>query len=42
MGSDPAAPKPATRHPAGERESKRQNALAENLKKWLAGKRGPD
>jgi PTH1 family peptidyl-tRNA hydrolase len=27
-----------TTHPAGERQSKRQSALAENLKKWLAGR----
>ena len=33
--SDP----PAARHPAGERQSKRQSALAENLRKWLAGKK---
>jgi PTH1 family peptidyl-tRNA hydrolase len=33
-------PKPASRHPAGERKSKRQNALAENLKRWLAGRSG--
>ncbi len=32
--SKPAAPKPA-RHPAGERMSKSQGAIAENLKKWL-------
>ena len=31
-------PKPA-RHPAGERASKSQNAIAENLKKWLAAKK---
>lgn len=33
-------PKPAPRnpHPAGERQSKRASALAENLKKWLAGR----
>ena len=31
-----AAPKP--RHPAGERASKAQNAIAENLKKWLKGR----
>jgi PTH1 family peptidyl-tRNA hydrolase len=38
---EPPAPKPAakpTRHPGGERMSKRQSALAENLKKWLAGR----
>jgi peptidyl-tRNA hydrolase, PTH1 family len=32
-----ALPKPS-RHPAGERASKSQNAIAENLKKWLASK----
>ena len=36
--STPAA-KPSGRHPAGERNAKRQSALAENLKKWL-GRRG--
>lgn len=42
----PAASKPAPRtaaataHPAGERQSKRGSALAENLKKWLRGSRG--
>jgi peptidyl-tRNA hydrolase, PTH1 family len=30
------------RHPAGERASKSQNAIAENLKKWLASKTGKD
>lgn len=30
-----------SRHPAGERTSKRQSALAENLKKWLAGRKSP-
>lgn len=33
-----ASPAPA-RHPAGERQSKRATALAENLKKWMAGKK---
>jgi peptidyl-tRNA hydrolase, PTH1 family len=33
-------PSRAKPHPAGERASKRAGALAENLKKWLAG-RGP-
>ncbi len=32
------APRPAAGHPAGERASKRAGALAENLKKWLAGR----
>lgn len=39
-----AAPEPPraapSRHPSGERQSKRQTALADNLKKWLAGKKG--
>ena len=34
------APKP--RHPTGERQSKRQTALADNLKRWLAGRGGKD
>jgi PTH1 family peptidyl-tRNA hydrolase len=29
-------------HPAGERAGKRQSALAENLKKWLAGRKPPE
>lgn len=29
---------PAASHPAGERAAKRAGALAENLKKWLAGR----
>lgn len=29
---------PASRHPAGERAAKQKSALAENLKKWLAGR----
>jgi peptidyl-tRNA hydrolase, PTH1 family len=37
----PAAKKSAAPHPAGERAQKRQSALAENLKNWLA-KRKPD
>lgn len=38
-GSEHAQPKPTSvRHPAGERSSKRDNAIAENLKKWLAAK----
>ena len=32
------APRPASQHPAGERAAKRAGALAENLKKWLAGR----
>lgn len=31
----PSRPAPAPRHPAGERQGKRQSALAANLKKWL-------
>lgn len=39
-----AKPKPAPRnpHPAGERQGKRASALAENLKKWLAGRDGKE
>lgn len=42
IASLPAKSKPpaAARHPAGERASKSQNAIAENLKKWLASKTG--
>jgi peptidyl-tRNA hydrolase, PTH1 family len=29
-------------HPAGERQSKRQSALAANLKRWLSGQKKPD
>jgi peptidyl-tRNA hydrolase, PTH1 family len=35
------APKPV-RHPAGDRASKSQNAIAENLKKWLVSKTKKD
>ncbi len=37
-GTDHAAAKKPTsaRHPSGDREAKRQSALAENLKKWMA------
>ena len=37
---EPAAPKqdPAKRHPGGEAQAKRAGAMAENLKKWLAGR----
>lgn len=47
-GDKPAAVAPAPRttapvaHPAGERQSKRGSALAENLKKWLRGSRGQE
>ena len=38
--NDPSeAPKAPPRHPAGERQSKRQSALAENLRKWMAGRK---
>lgn len=40
-----AKPKPAkraARHPAGERGNKRQSALAENLRRWLAGRTTKD
>ncbi len=33
-----AKPAPRNPHPAGERQSKRASALADNLKKWLAGR----
>lgn len=39
---EPAPKAVASRHPAGERESKRQGALAQNLKKWLAGRKSED
>ena len=32
-------PKPRVPHPAGERAGKRQSALAENLRKWMEGRR---
>jgi PTH1 family peptidyl-tRNA hydrolase len=35
-----AAARAAAEHPAGERHSKRGSALAENLKKWLTGRKG--
>lgn len=35
----PSAPKGSGEHPAGERMGKRQSALAENLKKWMAGRK---
>lgn len=37
--SAPPAPSSPARHPAGERQSKRATALAENLRKWMAGKK---
>lgn len=45
---DPRSPAPAakaggrTGHPTGERQSKRASALAENLKRWLAGRQPKD
>ena len=36
------APKPPGGHPAGERIKKQQNALAENLKAWMAAKARKD
>lgn len=40
-----AAPAPEIKrsapHPAGERQSKKQSALAANLKRWLAGRKKP-
>lgn len=33
-----ARPAPRNPHPSGERRSKRSSALADNLKKWLAGR----
>ncbi|MBN9292150.1 MAG: aminoacyl-tRNA hydrolase [Hyphomicrobium denitrificans] len=39
----PPVKKPAsTSHPSGERSSKRQSALAENLKKWLGARKSGD
>jgi PTH1 family peptidyl-tRNA hydrolase len=35
-------PRAKTAHPAGERAGKRAGALAENLKKWLAGRGGKE
>jgi peptidyl-tRNA hydrolase, PTH1 family len=34
-------PKPASRHPTGERGSKQQNAIAENLRKWMEARKKP-
>ena len=38
-GPAPAAPRTTARHPAGERAGKRENALAENLRRWMAGRK---
>ena len=35
-------PRPRAPHPAGERQSKRASALADNLKKWLKGREQKD
>ena len=41
--TSPPPPKPSTsRHPAGEGARKRQSALAENLKKWLSGRKSDE
>jgi PTH1 family peptidyl-tRNA hydrolase len=37
----PAPDKRPPPHPAGERQSKRQSALAANLKRWLSGQKKP-
>ena len=36
---DEPAAKPQPRHPAGERGNKQQNAIAENLRKWMEAKK---
>lgn len=38
----PEKPVRRARHPAGERANKRATALADNLKKWLAGRGGTE
>jgi peptidyl-tRNA hydrolase, PTH1 family len=35
----PKPPQPVPRHPAGERGNKQQNAIAENLRKWMEARR---
>jgi len=35
-------PKPTARHPAGERGNKQQNAIAENLRKWMEARKNND
>ena len=35
----PVAPKPVERHPTGERGNKQQNAIAENLRKWMEARK---
>ncbi|HML27495.1 MAG TPA: aminoacyl-tRNA hydrolase [Hyphomicrobium sp.] len=39
---EPPRPKASGPHPAGERTSKRQSALADNLKKWLSARKSND
>lgn len=41
-GAGSAAKSGPARHPAGERANKRQSALAQNLEKWLAGRKKQD
>ncbi len=36
---EPPAPKATPRHPSGDRQSKRISALADNLRRWMAGKK---
>lgn len=38
----PPPPKPTVRHPAGERGNKQQNAIAENLRKWMEAKKAKE
>ncbi len=37
--SEPKAKQSAVRHPAGERGNKQQNAIAENLRKWMEARK---
>ncbi len=37
--SEPKPSKPASRHPTGERGNKQQNAIAENLRKWMEARK---
>ncbi len=39
---EPTAKSTKIAHPAGERDNKRQSALAENLKKWLSGRKSDE
>ncbi len=38
--TEPKPSKPSPRHPAGERGNKQQNAIAENLRKWMEARKG--